>query len=187
MRCKSFYRIISCMLRGAHIDLFPWILGSLVLAVAIPAVTALAGSTDESPRVATGASSPAIAAPPVIPPNLLPKPTTSTPPLPAGQVWQCVRNGVKTFSDSPCGKDASVRQLSEINRMDAPVRRDPAYPAYPVYPPSSAYPPGPVDPDAPDVDGSYATSQIILINERGRREHNFQTHHPGSRPARAHH
>ena len=61
-----------------------------------------------------------------------------TPPLPTGQVWQCIREGHKTFSDAPCGASATIRILSEVNVMDPDPRgpihatRRVAYVAYPA-------------------------------------------------------
>jgi hypothetical protein len=61
---------------------------------------------------------------PVIPPTPIPQSTGSE--LPAGQVWECVVNGQRTFSDSPCGDHPAIRQLSEVNTMAAvPVGRAP--------------------------------------------------------------
>ena len=72
--------------------------------------------------------------------------------LPAGQVWQCVIDGERTFSDSPCGEHASIRQLRELNIMDpVPLRAD-AY-AFP-YAPSSV--PAPIFVAAPPDDSDYA-------------------------------
>jgi len=42
-----------------------------------------------------------------------------SPRLPAGQVWECNSNGQRTFSSSPCGPGASIRQLNAINTMEA--------------------------------------------------------------------
>lgn len=73
-------------------------------------------------------------------------------PLPAGQVWQCVIDGKRIFSDAPCGEHASIRQLSELNVMDAPPARSYTY-AYP-YAPASA--PAPTFAPAPPEDSDYA-------------------------------
>jgi len=180
---------------GEQIDLFPWILGGLLIAVAVPGVVALR-STADTPRMAQAVLHPVHTAQPAVEPISPPvaiepasPPLTITPsqPVPSGQIWQCVVNGQKTFSDSPCGADAAVHHLSEVNVMDpAPFRRTPAYPTYyPPYPvdsPSSAYSFDPADSDAPDNYGSSATSPYIVINERGRREHRPQTHPHEHRP-----
>jgi hypothetical protein len=85
--------------------------------------------------------------------------TVARTPLPAGQVWQCVIDGERIFSDAPCGEHASIRQLRELNVMDAPPARGYTY-AYPYAPssaPSATFAPAPpedadyADPWGPDV------------------------------------
>jgi hypothetical protein len=34
------------------------------------------------------------------------------------QIWECTINGVKTFSDNPCGDKSSLFEVGSINRMD---------------------------------------------------------------------
>jgi hypothetical protein len=170
------------MSAGEQVDLFPWILGTLLMAAAIPAVIALKGSPLKSPPLANApmTSSPISVPPPVVQTAPRPEiePLRQAPQPPTGQVWQCVVNGQKIFSDSRCGADASVRQLSEVNRMAAtPVSRAPAYPAYPMYP--TAYPEDYPDQDAPAENS--ASSPFIVINERGRHEDGRRTHHPEHR------
>ena len=100
--------------------------------------------------------------------------------LPSGEVWQCMVNGQKIFSDKRCGNSASVRQIGEINVMDVPA---PA--PYGMYRPEYAgapYPSGPSYPDDQDDSGvdsdGYVGQQIIVARERARREHNRQYNHP---------
>jgi hypothetical protein len=171
-----------------EVDLFPWILGALLMGAAIPAVIALKGSPPPSPAVAiaTVSSSPISVQPPLQPaPRPTVEPVRQAPPAAAtGQVWQCVVNGQKVFSDSRCGADASVRELSEVNRMAAtPVSRTPAYP-YPMYPPSAGYSADYPDQDAPAE--SSASGPFIVINERGRREDGRRTHPPEHRSGQSH-
>jgi hypothetical protein len=111
----------------------------------------------------------------VAPPPPEPSASTggSTSELPSGEVWQCIVNGQKVFSDKRCGDGASVRQLSDLNVMDAPVA--PAQGAYGRYPPGyggAAYPPSyPNDQDDAGAAGDvYPGQQIILARERARRE-----------------
>jgi len=176
------------MSAGEQVDLFPWILGTLLMAAAIPAVIALKGSPLKSPAVANAPASPRPISvpPPVLQPAPRPEtvePVRQAPQPPTSQVWQCVVNGQKIFSDSRCGADASVRQLSEVNRMAAtPVSRAPAYPAYPLYP--TAYPEEYPDSDAPAENS--ASSPFIVINERGRHENGRRTHHPERRSGESH-
>jgi hypothetical protein len=168
-------------------DLLPWILGGLLLAAAIPAVIAVTGSTNEAVRPVA----PAVAAAPIPGAADIPAPAAAAPPraaqparlaLPPGQVWQCIVNGQKTFSDSPCGEGASIRQLNEVNRMDV----TPVAPArYPVYPSSAPYYPPPAEQDPPQSD-AYSSGQTVIINERARREHNARLHGHEHRAVRSH-
>ncbi len=178
------------MSKNEQIDLLPWIFSGLLIAVAVPAVMALTGGTKvtpQAPRVAMVASDSVNTVPVPIPPAPLPAtvaPVAPVAPESATQIWQCVSNGQKTFSDSPCGAGASVHQLSEINRMDAtPVSHTTAYSAYP----SLNYAAAPPDQDTSDVDGGgYSTSQVIAVSERQRREHSHRTHDLGHRVGLAH-
>jgi hypothetical protein len=91
----------------------------------------------------------------------------------ANQIWQCVNNGQKTFSDSPCGADASVHQLSEINRMDSTAAANAT--VYPTYL-SSAYAATPPNQDSSDGDVGSSANQFTVIGERGWREHRNRMH-----------
>jgi hypothetical protein len=179
------------MAADSQIDLFPWILGCLLIGAAVPAVIAVTERGIRSPPAAAVAPSPvSIAVPaaqPAIPPAPVPVPQTAAAPAvvtpalepPTAQIWQCVVNGQRIFSDKRCGADATVRQLGELNRMDAvPVGRAPPYPPYPYYPPASAYYPGAADQDASDTDSGSTATQVILVNGRDRREHRPGSHHP---------
>jgi hypothetical protein len=62
-----------------------------------------------------------------------------TPPTASNsQIWECTINGQKTFSDSPCGGQSSVRELGPVNRMDP----TPILPHGRSYVPESSYQPG---------------------------------------------
>jgi hypothetical protein len=136
----------------------------------------------------TAALLPAITAQTAVRSFAPPAPIAPVRQLPTGRIWQCVVNGQKTFSDSPCGADASVHQLSAVNRMEAtPIRRTPVYAAYspyPVDPPMYAFDSS--DQDAPDTYAGSSSSQIIVFNERERAAHRPQAHHPEHRPGRLH-
>jgi hypothetical protein len=73
--------------------------------------------------------------------------TVARTPLPPGQVWQCVIDGERIFSDAPCGEHASIRQLRELNVMDAPPPQSYAYtyPYAPLSAPAPAFAPAPAD------------------------------------------
>jgi hypothetical protein len=86
--------------------------------------------------------------------------------LPPGQVWECVVNGQRTFSDVRCGASPSVRRLNQLNIMDATA-------VYPVVP-YDAYRPYDAQYWAPSggengqdfVNDSYAGQEATTISER---------------------
>ena len=183
-------------------DLLPWILGgALITTGAIAAAIqftghspspAIAPRTSPAPSAGEGAGlAVRVPAAPALPPPsasadvvAAPQPPASTTSvaspaleLPAGGVWECVVNGQKVFSDRRCGNGASVKQLGDLNVMDAPAL--PPQASYGMYPPGyagAAYPPAPSYPDDQD-DGanvssdSYPGPQVIAARERARREH----------------
>jgi len=161
------------MSKDEHIDLFPWILGGLIIAIAIPTVMALTRSASETAPVTTMA--PVSADSKSVDSQAAPLLATVAPVKPklAKQIWQCVNNGQKAFSDSPCGADASVHQLSEINGMDSTAAANAT--AYPTRPPS-AYAATPPNQDSPDVDVESSASQITVIGEREWRENRNRMH-----------
>ena len=70
---------------------------------------------------------------------------TAPSPAPSNQIWECTTNGLRTFSNNPCGTKSTVRQLNPINVMEPATiyRPAPSYPqTMPSYPqtmmPSSA-------------------------------------------------
>ena len=171
------------MSKAEHIDLFPWILGGLIIAIAIPTVMALTRSTNETAPVTTMA--PVSADSRSVDVQAAPLLGTVAPVKSklAKQIWQCVNNGQKTFSDSPCGADASVHQLSEINRMDSTAAANAT--AYPTYL-SSAYAATPPNQDSSVIDVGSSPSQFIFIGERERRENRNRMHDHEHRAGPAH-
>ena len=198
-------------------DLLPWILGAALIAAGAVAAkveftqhtpTAAVNAPSAHPPAPTAALAPApapaptAAAPASLPATVLPPPDAGAPPagpasvdasasggpqLPPGEVWQCIVNGQKIFSDKRCGNGASVRQISDVNVMDVPAP-DP----YGMYRPGYAgapYPVGPSYPDDEDDSGldsdGYVGQQIIVARERARREHRRQDNHPQPPPHRA--
>ncbi len=111
------------------------------------------------------------------------------PELAPGQVWECLEHGQKVFSDSRCGPGAAVRQLREVNTMEATEVAPPS--PYPLYRPGyggAAYPsPSPAAPqmapppqddeeDYGDAAGYFYPGQpFIPARNRPRREH--RPHH----------
>jgi len=114
-------------------DLLPWILGGLSMAtVAIAMTVASTSRTQPSndsapPKPATAYVLPAAAAQTLPAPAQVPVPTlvaaqlqTQIPPLPpANQIWECITNGQRIFSSSPCGANAVLREVGPINTMRA--------------------------------------------------------------------
>jgi hypothetical protein len=153
------------MVKDAQRDIFPWILGGLLI---LGAGTAPASPPQPSPPpVATQAA--------------------IQPALPADQVWQCEVNGQKVFSDKRCGAGASIRQLNSVNGMDTPpplhapqypaaYGQGPGYARPPSYAPSQSYDPDSSQ-DAQSSNEVYGANQYVVIDERRRREH-----HPVPRP-----
>jgi hypothetical protein len=122
-------------------DLLPWILGGLsaaAIAVAFAAVS--------THKTAPSLPSQIVAAQPAASltavPTALPSPTPAAAPaqsdpvpssapspqqvqgvvaaeLPAGQIWQCITKGVKTFSNNPCGEKSTQLDVGPINTMSA--------------------------------------------------------------------
>jgi hypothetical protein len=125
------------MTNSADRDIFPWILGGLLIVLVAVAIGYM--SSDQSGLPASVPRIQSSAAP--LPAEFSRPPTVtarnSGPPTPVPRrVWECTVNGQRTFSDSPCGTTSTIRQLSEINRMDP----TPAPPSVTYYnPPSPNY------------------------------------------------
>jgi len=106
------------------------------------------------------------------------------PSLPAGQVWQCIRDGQRVFSDTRCGEGATIRQLNDTNRMDtAPAWhggfRSPGQGAYPADAPY-ADERGPEEP----VDPVSGTQAVTVVSRTQHVPHTFRTHlHDPGRPS----
>lgn len=86
-------------------DLFRWILGGLTIA-----------------GVAVAASTPPTVSPSPPPAASVQAPQAAS--KQSSQIWECTTNGVKTFSDNPCGTKATRVALRPINTMEpTPVIR----------------------------------------------------------------
>ena len=86
--------------------LFRWILVGLTIAS-----VAVAGS---SPPTATPSPPSAASATQAQPAESAP---VTAPPEQSGQIWECTTNGVKTFSNNPCGNKSFRVALRPINTM----------------------------------------------------------------------
>jgi hypothetical protein len=139
-------------------DLLPWLLGGLSTAAVALAITAVSSQRTVTPAaqptaiVAMASPSSAKPAPaaipaPVSPPDAITSVrTANSSPNAAtaaaaqsearpGQIWACTTKGVKTFSNNPCGENASLLEVGPVNTMNPtmPVhyaRTDPAQPRY---------------------------------------------------------
>jgi hypothetical protein len=191
-------------------DLRPWIFGTLLLASLAIAITA--GSRQHRNRAADPLVSSPSASMTVAPPAALRAepavlsssavdsaadpartaadawPTTS-PAVPSGQIWECTTNGLKTFSNNPCGDRSSLREVGPINTMAATpevryVRANGPDPRYaPEYVDEGAYADQDAysDPAAESRGGSYTVTQGFAYLPRRRAEHPHRPfhHYPG--------
>ena len=137
-------------------DLLPWILGGVLLTTVAAAVDLVA---TEQPAAAPPASRMAVAQSmprnPTAPgANSLASPVTAsaaaasvTPAPPANHIWECNIGGRRVFADSPCGANASIRELSPMNTMAAsnpvPVYYSSPSPLYPASSPGYREEPDP--------------------------------------------
>jgi hypothetical protein len=207
-------------------DLLPWILGALSIAMVAVAI-ALASTSRavapvlQPPVAAVQATSPGVSLPSPAPatasaalpepapaPPAAPAPAAAqvqaqaaeTPPVESGQIWECTTNGLKTFSNNPCGAKSSLRELSPINTMSpTPVIhyagnsvRDPQYaPArqYDRNAPAPQYDQNAYaddvnsEPGASDSSGySYPIVQGLAFAPRRRAEHPHHRDHAEQAP-----
>jgi hypothetical protein len=143
------------------------------------APASMTSSTAAAPAaVSTSASPPA---PPALPGAAPPGVTmagtaaAASADLPAGEVWQCIVNGQKVFSDKRCGNSASVRQIGALNVMDTPAAQPAPYgvyrPGYAGAPYTSAPYPDDQDDTGNAAADAYAGPAFIVARERARREH----------------
>ena len=186
-------------------SLLPWILGGLsaaAIAVAFAAVSThrttpslpsqvVAAQPPASPTALPAptiapAASPAAEADPT--PSSTPQPpqvqNAVAPEMPGGQIWQCVTNGVKTFSNNPCGEKSTQLDVGPINTMSAV----PALHYVRAYGPEPRYAAGYADQSAPanadeypdqstaETGGnSYAIIQGVRFKPHRRPEHYNRT------------
>jgi hypothetical protein len=190
-------------------DLLPWIMGGLSLATIAVAVTVSSTIGTASKKLSTpvqaavfaptpapapaapliAASAPApvpmpATAPPADPsPALDPVQPAGAPMTSANQIWECTTNGQRTFSDKPCGGNATLREMNPLNVMNAAPRSPPTWP----YPPDSSSAPDYYYPDGPDGQDAVSSSYPVVLGYpyavRRRPEHPQRPYHPQSGPA----
>jgi len=196
-------------------DLLPWILGGLstaAIAVAFAAVSSHRNASTLAPAPAVAAqpavrppvSTPALPAPSMaqasasgslpdaasvpVPP---PAQTTVEPEVQAGQIWECTTNGVKTFSNNPCGEKSTLLEVRPINTMSATpaIHYARAYASEPRYAQGYADQGAPADDEQYSEDygaeaggNSYTLVQGVGFVARRRPEHSHRPpphHYPG--------
>jgi hypothetical protein len=159
---------LAGMFEATKIDGCPWILAGVLLVVSgMSPSLALDSGPDRAlaPQKAPAAQSVAAHTPAV------------TPPLPEGQVWQCLAAGQRIFSDSPCGAGASIRQLNPVNRMAS--TRVPPTGYYRYVPPMPGYGAGQPELFEP-VDDGYETDLVYVhgaVHRTGHRSDHRQPNH----------
>jgi hypothetical protein len=189
-------------------DLAPWILGGLSTAAVAIAITV--GSNNWiAPKTLPAPSqtiAPVLPAPPALlesaPPaqvvagqmapatpaitEAITQPVTepatqpAVQPEPGAQIWECTTNGIKTFSNNPCGEKSSLREVGPINTMEAtPVLRRPrSFQPEPGYVQDFDYP-GTQD----YADNSYVAVVGVPIIQHRRGEGMHRPSHHNHRPA----
>jgi hypothetical protein len=153
------------------------VFGALAAIAAGAALADAAPSTGGQVPGAAGAAAP----PPVPATTALPAPAVAAAkpvPLPSGQVWECMVNGQRTFSDVRCGAQSTVRQLSPLNIMDVPSTRPSApYGLYQTgYAPRPTEPPAPEDNAADFANDAYWGPAVVAVNLRPMRGHRAAPH-----------
>jgi hypothetical protein len=148
-------------------------------AVAVPVMAALP----------VAAALPVTAAPP--PTEAPPDQTQAAtePPVESGQIWQCTTNGVKTFSNNPCGENSTLLEMRAINTMNPAPQVHYARAPDPRYAPQYANPNAYGDPNAygqddsdqgnGDYPGSYGVvpGYAFLPRRRSEPPHRPESHH----------
>ncbi|MGA2188958.1 MAG: hypothetical protein ABSH33_10520 [Steroidobacteraceae bacterium] len=187
---------------GRAREYFPWAVGVLAAATAALAIGIAAADRGVDPKLAAplpvAADAVQSAAPPPLPPALAPsvteQPRTMLEPLnasptdqassapPTTRIWECVVDGRRTFSDSPCGAAARARDIAEPNRMDsAPLL--PTMTRYGV--PGSYYPPPAAD--AADAgDSGWSDDGVLLVVAHGLRRPDRRPRHDAGRRMNSH-
>jgi hypothetical protein len=199
-------------------NLLPWILGGLSVATVAAVITvAFAGKTAPGRGPAGAATAqvtvpaptpaaapaeapmPAAAAVPAVaetaPPPAAQAQAAAEPVLQAGQIWECMTNGVKTFSNNPCGEKSTLLEVRAINTMNPTpvVRYARANGTEPRYSPGYADQNDNSDQDVYGEQGpaetganSYAVVQGFAFLPRKRPEHPHRPppHHNTGPPAR---
>jgi hypothetical protein len=188
-------------------NLLPWIMGGLSLATIAVAVTVSSTIGTASKKLPAAPVQTAVSAPTQAParatapisvsaPAPVPVPATAPPPDPslaldpvqpagapmasANQIWECTTNGQRTFSDKPCGSNATLLEMNPLNVMNAAPRSPPTG----SYPPDSSNAPDYYYPDGQDaVQSSYPVVVGYPFAVRRRPERTQRPYQPHPMPA----
>ena len=188
-------------------DLLPWILGGLLMATAAVAIAIGAANritANPAPRQAvtpapisapvaeTGTAPRTMAAlvDPIVTPsedaaNSLPEAALAQAAAPNDQIWQCVTQGVKTFSNNPCGDKSALLEVGPVNTMNpTPVLHyaqayAPTYTSEPRYSQPDAQTAGYAEQDYPDPVGrdNYVVVQGFAFPPRRYPQHPHRPPH----------
>jgi len=123
--------------------------------------------------------------------TIAPPQPADEPEVQAGQIWECVTKGVKTFSNNPCGEKSQLLEVRAINTMNPtpPIRyaRAPTQAQYPhQYAPSygDAGAPAESEEDYTEQEGadsgadSYTIVQGVAFLPRRRPPQHHHPHRP---------
>jgi hypothetical protein len=177
--------------------LFRWFIGGLTIAGVAVAATPPSVSLSPPPlAIAAAPNAQAVESAPATAPEQAPKAA----PKPSGEIWECTTNGVKTFSNNPCGQKSSLVTLRPINTMEpTPVirsaRANGPEPRYTkeytdqnLYPDQDASAAGSDDNSYPADQGyqGFVYAPIFRPNHHRRHEHHHDSssgpHQSGPRP-----
>jgi hypothetical protein len=166
-------------------------LSSATSAPSPPATATPSDAAPAAPLTPAPVSDAPLAARPAIS-SAAPTPLSAESSAPGTQIWECMSNGLKTFSNNPCGDKSSLVQVRPINTMSSTplVRSARAYPAEPVYTQpyaeqnSYSDQDDGADPGSASTDNSYAVVQGFAYLPRKRREHPHRPPHQNSGPPR---
>ncbi len=198
-------------------DLLPWVFGGLsaaAIAVAFAAVSTHRDAPNSPARVVAAqptapttlpapviAQAPASAAEPGSAPVPAPAPfkqTALAPQKPAGQIWQCTTQGVRTFSSNPCGEKSTLLDVGPVNTMTSiptthyagaygtPPRYSAAYSDQSAQPEADVYPDEYSDQnsDQNSADAGENSFAIVgLARRRPERVHRPSSQHSHRKPA----
>jgi hypothetical protein len=195
-------------------NLLPWVLSGLSIAAAAIAIAAvsikttgliertgtIAAATQAVPLQATAQSSapilsttspstayaePSPAAPAPATQAIMPQDeVAAAQEAPGNQIWACTTNGIKTYSNNPCGEKSSLLDVGPVNTMEA--TRVP--PAVHQYMPEQLYVPESEAQEAPQQpEETYSTYGVgvglVPHYVRKRPIHIYPTqHHRGPQP-----